>query len=78
VNEILLRPEVSFSRLHRGVAEQHLNLLQLTAGSATALGARAAEIMWREARNTNFRRILPEHLPDYFLAQRALEDTVTA
>ena len=41
VNEILLRPQISFRRLHGGVAEQYLDLLQLAASRTAQLRARA-------------------------------------
>ena len=34
VNQILFRPEIPFSRLHRGVTEEHLDLLKFAASRA--------------------------------------------
>ena len=40
IHEILLRAEVSFGRLDRGMAEQQLDLLKLAARRSAELGAR--------------------------------------
>jgi len=49
--------------------EEQLDLFQLGAGGATQFGARAAKIVWSDAGNSDFGRVLPEHMPDDLLAQ---------
>jgi len=49
--------------------EEQLDLFQLAAGGATQFGARAAKIVWSDAGNSDFGRVLPEHMPDDLLAQ---------
>jgi hypothetical protein len=47
VHQILLRTEIPLSRLDRGVAQQHLNLLQLPARSPAQFGGCAPTIVSR-------------------------------
>jgi len=63
----LLAAEIPFGCLHGNVAQKELNLLQFAACGMAQLCARAAKIMWREPRQTEFprrasRRVLPEQL----------------
>lgn len=68
MGQILLRTQVPLCRLHRCVAEQHLNLLKLAARGATQFRAGTASIVRCDAGNAGFCRVLPEHLPDDLLA----------
>jgi hypothetical protein len=51
------------------VAQQELDLLKLAARCATQLRAGPSQVMGCDTWNANLHRILPEHLPDDFLAQ---------
>ena len=60
VNDILLRPQIALRRLHRRVPEQHLDLLQFAAGSATQFCSRPPAIMRRDSRaGTQIHRLPP-------------------
>src|SRR5262249_30102639 len=50
MHEILFGAQVAFCCLHRGVAEQQLNLLKLAASRSAQLRACAPEIVRRDAR----------------------------
>jgi hypothetical protein len=69
MNQILSRAKIPFGRLHRSVAQQQLDLLQLAAGGPAQLRRRAAAIVRRDARDASSRRIWPEHLPDHLFGQ---------
>jgi len=68
VNQILLCAEVPLGRLNRGMAEEQLDLLKLPAGSATQLGAGAAEVVRRDAGNACGLSVPLEKLPHHLLA----------
>ena len=69
MDQILFGPEVPLGRLNRCVPQKHLDLLKLAAGRPTKLRAGSPQIVWRDAGDTHFGRVLPEHLPDDLLAQ---------
>jgi hypothetical protein len=69
MEQILPCPEVAFGRLHRGVAEQHLDLLKFPAGRSTQLCTGPPQIVWRDAGDADFCRILPQHRPYDILAE---------
>jgi hypothetical protein len=60
VDQILLRPEIAFSSLHRRMARQQLNLFQFPAGRPTQLGCSATQIMRRDPGNSDSRGIRSE------------------
>jgi hypothetical protein len=66
MNQVLLGAKISFCGLNRGMAQEQLDLLKLTARSPAQFGARSASVMRRDARNTDYLRISREHLPDRF------------
>src|ERR1700676_3139858 len=77
VHQILPRAQITLGSLDRCVAEQQLDLLKLATGCAAQLGTSAPEVMGRDSRNANLRRITTEHLPHDFLAE-ALTSNRTA
>ena len=68
--EVLLAAQVSFGRLHRGVAEQKLNLFDLPATRMTQLRARSPQIVWRDAFQPRFFAAALDHVPDHVLGDR--------
>jgi len=78
MNEILFRAEVSLRRLHRSMAEQHLDLLKFAAGRPAQLRASASQIVRRDTWDADFSRLQPEHLPDDLFAQALAGDGARA
>ena len=70
VPQVLLAAQVSFGRLHRGVAKQKLNLFDLPATRMTQLRARSPQIVGRDALQTRFFATLLNHVPDHVLGDR--------
>src|SRR5438094_4243607 len=67
VPEILLAAKVAFRRLNRGVTEQELNLLKLTATSVTQLCAGSSQIVWGDMVQARFFAAIPYHVPHHVL-----------
>ena len=65
--EILLADKVTFCRLNRGVTEQELNLLKLTATSVTQLCAGSSQIVWGDMVQARFFAAIPYHVPHHVL-----------
>ena len=70
VPEVLLAAQVSFGRLHRGVAEQKLNLFDLPATRMAQLRARSPQIVWRDVLQSRFFAAALDHVPDHVLGNR--------
>jgi hypothetical protein len=64
MNKILLRSQVSLSRLNRRVPQQHLDLLKLAASRATQLRAGATSVMGRPARISDGRLLCAAAMPE--------------
>ena len=71
--QVLLGPEIALGRLHGSMPEKQLDLLQFPACRTTELRGCPAQVVWRNVRDTGFRRIAFQHLPNSFLAQPASE-----
>jgi hypothetical protein len=78
VDQILPGTQVSLGRLHRCVAQQHLDLLQLPTGRPAQLRTGAATIVRRDSGNAGGLGVRPDELPDYLLAQGRFPDLSTA
>jgi tetratricopeptide (TPR) repeat protein len=76
VGEILLRSEIALRRLDRRMAEQQLNLLQLTTCRPAELRSRATEIVRRDIRQARARHIRLQHLPNNFLGHSVPGDLI--
>ena len=72
MDEILLGAEVPLRSLDGCVSQKQLDLLKLPAGSAAQLGARAAEIVRRDAGNTRSRSVSLEKLPHHLFAHSVI------
>ena len=59
-----LHPKVLLGCLNRNVAQQELNLLQFSSGRVAELGTGPPEVVWREGRDADFLRELPDYMPD--------------
>ena len=91
VNQVLLRPEVSFGGLHRSVPEQQLDLLQFTARRAAQLRAGATTVVgaipgtpaanaygWSNCQTTFSLRPTPCALPARFTGRKTYPSATAA
>ena len=78
VYQILLCAQIPFGGLNRGVAQQHLDLLQFAARSPTQLRAGAPQVVRRNIGNVNLGGVLLKHLPDDLLTQAVACNAATA
>ena len=60
----LFAAEIPLSRVHRDVAEQELDLLQLSAGGMAQLRARTPQVMRRDGSEAEFGSVLLHHVPN--------------
>ena len=58
MNQILLGAKITFGRLNRRVAQEHLDLLKLATGCSAELRAGPSQVVRRDAGGTNGRRVL--------------------
>ena len=65
-SEMLLRSQVPFRRLYGGMAQQQLDLLQITTGPPAQLRAGTPQVMWRELAEFGFPGIAHHQAPDDF------------
>jgi len=72
--ELLLAPEISFSRLYGHVPEEELDLIQFAARDMTQTGARTPEVMRCELLNTRLRFGIFDYFPIELSASSRLPD----
>ena len=64
MSEILLATKVALRGLHRGMPQQKLNLLELSAIAVTQLRAGAAQVVWSNVLQLCTLAAGPNHIPD--------------
>ena len=77
MHQILPGAQIPFGGLHRGMAQQHLDLLKFAARGPAQLRASAPQVVRRDAWSANFACILFEHLPDDLLPEVLAGDGAT-
>ena len=70
--------EVTLGRLHRDVAEEKLDLLQLPAGGATESSATPPKIVRRKFAHPDFRRELLDDVPNELLRHHFAPNLISA